>query len=300
MLVPIFLSRPNPLCDMDFCLFLLANHVPVEIPAFLDLLTSEVEMNPSLQLYYKLAAGGSRYLYRRAYLEQRLQYVDNQLGRKPLSVWDAGCGYGTTSIFLAMKGHLVYGSTLEHYYEAISDRLPFWSRYVNLDTLRIEYRDLFDEQPQPGSFDAIIAQDALHHLEPASRAVRIFYTALKESGSLIVTEENGNCLFIGLKNFLKRGFNKTIKYYDPQLGKQITLADEHARSLGEWRKLLLKEGFKVDDKNVEYIRMFPPLCFTAVNYPDCILRERNMCRRMGLLREVCCFGVNFSAVKVVS
>lgn len=269
----------------------------METATFLDLLTKEVNINPSLQSYYKLRTGRNRLSYRRAYLEQRLQYIQRHIGSSPVSVWDAGCGYGTTGIFLALNGHRVYGSTLEYYYEAIPGRLQYWAQYGDLSSLRIEYRNLYDEQQDPCSFDAIIAQDTLHHLEPVAGALSVFNAALKADGKLIVTEENGSNLFISLKNIRKRGFNRIIEYTDPRLGKKIMLANEHARSLQRWRKILSKGGFVMVDKDTEYIRLLPPFLFGAGYAAPCMQWERKVSRHSGMFRDLFFFGINYTAVR---
>jgi len=89
-------------------------------------------------------------------------------------------------------------------------------------------------------YDAIIAQDALHHLEPVKNAIGILTRSLKPNGRLIVAEENGNCIFIVLKNMYRRGFKRTVNYYDERLGKYIVMGNEHTRSIQTWEELLKK------------------------------------------------------------
>ena len=115
------------------------------------------------------------------------------------------------------------GNTLEFYYDKIGRRLDYWSRYGDVSGFRVEYANLFDMRVPPRSFDAIIAQDTLHHLEPISDALRIFNHSLRQNGKLIVVEENGNNVFINLKNFLKRGFNRVTVYYDESCNRKSCL-----------------------------------------------------------------------------
>jgi 2-polyprenyl-3-methyl-5-hydroxy-6-metoxy-1,4-benzoquinol methylase len=236
-------------------------------------------------------------LWRRSYLEQRLDYINRSLAAEQARVWDAGCGYGTTALFLALQGHEVMGNTLEFYYDKISRRLDYWSRYGDVSGFRVEYANLFDMQVLPQSFDAIIAQDTLHHLEPINDALEIFNRSLRPHGKLIAVEENGNNVFIILKNFLIRGFNKVTVQYDEKLQKEILFGNENARCMRKWTSLLNETGFEVPVDSVTYIRFFLPVFYSKNDLK--VIREKEM--KLGsnpsLLREMLFFGINFTAVK---
>ena len=266
------------------------------VSEFLDLFIKELEINSDLHGYYRLLENKKRFLWRKSYLEQRLEYVRNQLTRPYSMVWDVGCGYGTTGIFLALNGHQVLGTTLEFYYNKIGDRLSYWRQFGNLDGLRIEYANLFDMPVSQRQFDAIIAQDTLHHLEPVNDAIDIFRVSLKPDGKLIVLEENGNNIFIILKNFSKRGFKRVSSYYDENLHKTILIGNENARSLQTWKEILNSAGFSFSTEEREYIRFFPPWYYTAENYLQVIRKEKNAGKKLDLLRELLFFGINFTAI----
>jgi SAM-dependent methyltransferase len=267
------------------------------VAEFLELFIKELEINPDLRGYYRLLDSKSRYLWRKSYLEQRLLYVNDNLNLKGGSIWDVGCGYATTAIFLALNGYHVTGNTLEFYYDKIGNRLDYWSNYGNLSNLRVEYANLFDMSVTPQSYDAIIAQDTLHHLEPIQEAIAIFNTALKPGGKLIVTEENGHSIFINLKNFSKRGFKKVAEYYDEQLQKTILFGNENARSLKTWKRILANNRLEIKINEAAYIRFFPPCCFTPENYRITAEREGKLGKKCPVMREMFFFGVNFTAVK---
>ncbi len=267
----------------------------MDVQNFLEFFIKELEGNRDLQTYYHLLNSKHRFLWRKAYLEQRLTYVDSHLGTTSGKIWDAGCGYGTTAIFLALKGYEVLGNTLEFYYDKINPRLDFWSKYGNLDKLKFEYADLYDMPDSDSRYNAIIAQDTLHHLEPAKDAVGIFYRSLKQDGRLIVAEENGGNVFICLKNFRKRGFKRTIAYYDERLKKNIVMGNENAQSLQKWKQLMKVCGLTLLD--FEYIRFLPPVFFNNRNYQRIIGWEKQTGKKTTLLREILFFGINFTAVK---
>ncbi len=269
----------------------------MDIQTFLDLFIKELEVNHDLRKYYRLLNKKSRYYWRKAYLEQRLAYINSHVGKVSGRIWDIGCGYATTSIFLALNGHNVFGNTLEFYYDKINPRLDYWSRYGNMDNLKFEYANLYDLSVSPDHYDGIIAQDTLHHLEPIQDAISIFEDALKPGSRLIVTEENGRNAFITLRNIYYRGFERVTNYYDERLQKFILFGNENARSMQAWHHILEKADLKLIEDSVEYIRVLPPFCFTGKNYFSLMEKERQAGKKLVNLREFMFFGINFTAIK---
>ena len=269
----------------------------MSINEFLELFVRELELNRELSDYYRLLKAKSSFLFRKAYIEQRLRYVDKLINKKGYVIWDAGCGYATTSIFLSINGYKVEGTTLEFYYDKIRKRLDYWSRFGNIDTLSIRYENLFDNSLKPDSFDAIVLQDTLHHLEPISDAVDIFSKALKDDGKIIVSEENGNNIICNIKHFRERGFNRITAVYDEKLGKKIMFGNENTRSLKSWKKIFSKANFTIDNSLTEYIRLFPPGLFNDTDYYNLLEKEQRIWRKNRLLREFFFFGINFTAVR---
>lgn len=269
------------------------------IEEFLALFIKELEINQDLRGYYRLLENKNRFLWRKAYLGQRLEYVNNHLGIDTGTIWDVGCGYGTTSIFLALNGYRVFGNTLEFYYEKLNSRLTYWSKFGNLNNLRIEYVNLYDMPVVRQHYDVIVAQDTLHHLEPIQEAMDIFKASLKNNGRLIVTEENGYNIFIMLKNFSKRGFKRVTMYYDEHLQKTILFGNENARSLQLWCSILKDHGYSVPEKDMEYIRFYPPFCFTEKNYDRVTEKDRKPGKNHSLIHELLFFGINFTAINEI-
>jgi len=268
----------------------------MSVNEFLELFIKELELNSELRHYYRLINDRRRYLWRRAYLEQRLRYISDHAGSAPGNVWDVGCGYGTTAIFLALSGFKVRGNTLEFYFQQLNNRLDYWSRYGNLSNLQIEYANLYDMNVPHNFCDIIIAQDTLHHLEPINNALKIFAHSIKSGGKLLVTEENGSSLFIRMKNFSKRGFQRISEYHDEHLNKTIPFGNENARSLNEWRRLFEDHGFDLPEKYTEYIRLYPHFFYTHSNYDLMRDREVRLLKKLPLIHEFLFFGINFTAI----
>jgi SAM-dependent methyltransferase len=271
----------------------------MDVQTFLELFIKELEINPDLRPYYRLLERNGRFYWRRAYLEQRLEYVMSHLGIASGRIWDAGCGFATTSIFLALNGYEVMGNTIEFYYDYIGRRLDYWSRFGNLGNLRIEHADLFDRPFGAQQFDAVVAQDVLHHLEPVHEAIGVLRDSLIPGGRLVVIEENGNSVFIALKNFIIRGFNRETASYDERLQKRIVMGNENPRSLRAWKEILNHNGLTIVDQENEYLRILPPCFFTQKNYLRMAQNERNAGKRIPLLREISFFGINFTAINPI-
>jgi len=267
------------------------------VEEFLELFIKELEGNTNLREYYRLINNKGRFLWRKAYLEQRLNYVHRHLAPPPGTIWDAGCGYATTAIFLALNGYKVEGNTLEFYYDKIQSRLDYWSRFGNLDKLTVEYANLFDMPIKTRYYDAIIAQDTLHHLEPIRDALQIFSKSLKPEGRLVITEENGMSLFIRLKNFSRRGFKRISEYHDEKLQKTILFGNENARSMQVWQDLFHENEFQIPDADIEYIRLFPHFFYTRENYLIIKDKEMKTVKNLPWLKEFLFFGINFTAIQ---
>jgi len=94
----------------------------MDIEHFFELLLKELEVNTSLQNLYRFLKDKKSFYFRKAYFIQRLEYVKNNVAIQDASIWDCGCGYGTTGIFLALNGYNVHGTTVEYYYDHIPER----------------------------------------------------------------------------------------------------------------------------------------------------------------------------------
>ena len=264
---------------------------------FFELFLDELRSNPQLTSYYKMLANPASFEFRKAYVVQRLHYILDHLPNKQAAIWDCGCGYGTTAIFLALNGYKVHGTTLEFYYEHIEHRLAYWRQFGDVAGFTYSYENLFDSPPPPASYDHVIIQDTLHHLEPLQDALRIFREALRPAGDLIIVEENGGNVVQSFKLYLRRGNKRIITIYDEQLKKNILLGNENIRSLATWRRELAQQGLQIPAPEVQYIRLFPPFMFKPDNVPQLVAREDRLWRTNALLKENLFFGLNFIATK---
>ncbi len=267
---------------------------------FFDLLLKELEVHTEMQPYYKFLGKKSSWHFRRNYFLERLRYVQQHMVEKykpGMTIWDCGCGYGTTCLYLAMNGIPAHGTTLEFYYETVQKRKEYWSRYGDTALFTCSYENLFDNSPAPDSYDWIIVQDTLHHLEPINDALRIFHSSLRPGGQVLSIEENGNNVIQRAKLYKYRGNNRIITIWDEKLQKDILIGNENIRSLKGWNSLFIDNGFAIRQDSVRYIRYFLPVRYRIADADKLLKKERHIQSKNGLRREYLFFGLNFIAVK---
>lgn len=270
----------------------------MEKEVFYQHLCEELCENRSLYPYYKLVDGSvPQQQFRKAYFLQRLDYLDQHinLNGNP-SIWDCGCGYGSTCIYLAMKGQSTYGTTLEFYAEQIEKRKRFWNKFGNTNLFTYEYANVFDQDIPEEKFDYIILQDTLHHIEPLAEGLCIFYKSLKKGGKLILIEENGGCLLKRAMLFKQRGFKRVISVYDNVLEKEVLMGNENIRSESQWCDAFAQAGFVLESDSVQYIRYFFPWKYNAHNMWQVIDREKHMSKSKRW-RNYTFFGLNMTFTK---
>lgn len=262
---------------------------------FFELFVKELESYPELWTYYKFHTDEGSFEFRKAYFMQRLNYIDKAIQQKDSTIWDIGCGYGTTAIYLALNGYKVHGTTLEFYYKILPKRLEYWSQFGDVSGFTYDYEDLFDAGVSRPVFDYIIVQDTLHHLEPLQQALGIIHAHLKNDGRLIVIEENGKNIVQRLKLFRQRGNKRIIEMYDEKLKKKILLGNENIRSLETWKNELAQQHLKIEPESVHYVRAYPPSLFNRLGYDRAIAREQQLWQKNQLMRDYFFFGINFIA-----
>lgn len=263
------------------------------IERFFELFLEELKLNPNLTRYYKYLNNKSSFQFRKAYFIQRLEYIKKHLANKEGLVWDCGCGFGTTAIFLALNGYTVVGNTLEFYYKEIPDRLKYWCRFGDISSFTPSYENAYEKHFEPHTIDYIIVQDTLHHLEPFQGILHIFKQVLKPNGKLIAIEENGNNVVIRANRYRTRRNNRIIEIFDEQLNKKILFGNENIRSFRTWQKEFTEAGFELNDKN--YIRLYLPFFYNKTNASKLIEREQKLWKSNSFLREYMFYGLNFIA-----
>jgi SAM-dependent methyltransferase len=266
---------------------------------FLDIFMKELDHNPTLYPYYKLNHGSeAQKAFRKAYFLQRLNFIEKQVEKKEnITVLDCGCGYGTTAFFLSMNNIPVVGTTLEFYFEQIDNRKKYWSHFGNIEPLTFEYQNILESTFEENSFDYIILQDTLHHIEPVEKALQIFFKLLKKGGKIILVEENGACYPRQAILFAKRRNKRIIEYFDPILQKTILLGNENIRSENKWIRLFEKEGFTNLKQETGYIRYYYPFVYKNKKMEEITEKEQKIAKKNPWLKHRFFFGMNMVFTK---
>ena len=267
------------------------------VEEFFTHFVEELKTNEDLRYYYKYLDNPKKFEYRKAYFCQRLQYIIDHINDNNLRIWDCGCGFGTTALFLSINGIASHGTTLEHYIKQIPKRMEYWSKFGDISKFTYSYENIFDHQFQANSYDLIIIQDTLHHLEPLSDALKILNHVLSSSGQLLIIEENGNNVIQNAKLYKQRGNKRIIEIYDENLKKNILLGNENIRSLKLWESEFQKEGFSIEQESVQYIRYYLPFMFPNKEAKKRIEKEQKIWKKNSFLKEYFFFGINFMVNK---
>jgi SAM-dependent methyltransferase len=266
---------------------------------FFEHFLKELDDNSQLYPYYKLNCGSyAKKEFRKAYFLQRLEYIGKNVEKTAnIIVLDCGCGYGTTAFFLGLNGVKVIGTTLEFYFEQIDKRKQYWSNFGSIGNVHFVYQDIFESTFEENSFDYIILQDTLHHIEPIKDALKILFKLLKKGGKIILVEENGGCLPRQAILYAQRKNNRIIEYYDQILQKTILFGNENIRTEKKWIELFKKEGFEYLEKKTQYIRFYLPFWYKKQNTEEIIEKEQKIAFRSAFLRRRFFFGLNMIFTK---
>lgn len=105
-------------------------------------------------------------------------------GRKRLRVWDAGCGFGQYSYFLARSfpSISIYATDIKT--EQIEDCRSFFSK-TGISNTQFETEDLLEPKHE-NEFDLILSVDVMEHIPDDVAVFRNYHRALKPGGLLIV------------------------------------------------------------------------------------------------------------------
>lgn len=264
---------------------------------FFDLLLKELEINPELKGYYRFLNNPSLFAFRKSYYCQRLQFIADHIQDPSASIFDLGCGFGTTAIFLTLNGFKVTGNTIEFYSEQIEKRRQYWSQFGDLSNFTVKHENIFDKAPAPEAYRYIIVQDVLHHLEPIEQALQIIQHSLNNNGKLVVCEENGKNLMNRIKLYLQRGSKRIITIHDDKLNKDILLGNENIRTLKQWDELLAKSNLHIDNNTISYIRYYLPGAYKNKTIEEVNAKEQALWKASACKRDYCFHGLNFVATK---
>ena len=175
--------------------------------------------------------------------------------KSPVRLLDAGCGYGTESLLLALSGADVTGvelvpervklarSRTSFYQEHTSTALSI--RFVNANVIR--YLE------KAGPFDIIWIMEAVSHIHPLEILLPLAYERLSPDGLLITSDPNALNPIALYRAYRIRGaphYTLRLKGQDPSNGAPVYEAVERIFSVPGYARRLKKAGFRVQEITV--------------------------------------------------
>jgi SAM-dependent methyltransferase len=229
-----------------------------DVAAFLDIWLRERSL-----LQGEAAATFDRYYqsFRRAFPARMRRFYRDQiteaaaLARPGTRVLEVGCGLGTESLWLALKGaHVVAIDVREDRLTAAEERRAVLERAVGRNLFcHFAARSVL-ELPEHATFDLIWMEQTFRHLEPRADVVRKLAALLAPGGHVVISEANAWNLPLQLQLLLRCGWPRvgTLRRAD---GTSVAYGVERIVTPGA-----LKDAFAaqcIDCVTLRYFRMFP-------------------------------------------
>lgn len=233
------------------------------------------------------------FLYRQDRYAQAVQFlIDPHV--ENINILDAGCGTGSESILCGIFGANVTGIDLSDIRVAIANkRLDFYNRQLDRNLAVNFYAQSIFDFPNK-LFDIIWVKQAISHIEPADKFLKLCYDHLKQKGKLIINDGNAfnpYALLQAKKDQNIKGGTYTIKK-DPRTGKNVSYAQERLFSISSIKKLMKSVGFNIE-KSITYT-FIPPVYLIFNGKPIAFYVDR-IVARICIIQH---FGVGYVAVAV--
>jgi len=189
------------------------------------------------------------------FYDKQLEYAINiLLSIDNPKVLEIGCGLGSESLFMALKGADILGidikddriKTAMKRKEIVEENLK---RKLKCMFQNISLLDLDDEH-----YDLVWIEQAYHHLEPREEISKKIAKLLKPNGYLIISETNAWNLLIQLVLFKNRGF-QTVDSYEDKNGKKHVYGNERIITAKTISKIFNR--LEISHVHTQYFRLFP-------------------------------------------
>lgn len=192
---------------------------------------------------------------RHFYADQIREVEDVIAGKSNASILEVGCGLGTESLWLALKGGRVRAIDVrEDRVDTAKTRHSILEREIGRPVACTFHCGSFLDIDDRESFDVIWMEQAFHHLEPRSQVVRNIADLLKPGGHLVVSEANALNPILQLELFVRRGFPRVATQEGPD-GKLHPYGVERVTTARALAKGFDRVGIRC--LSVRHFRMFP-------------------------------------------
>ena len=147
-----------------------------------DIFASILRKFPFLRvLFYKLL---DLMFLRSWYVRRELLRIRNVFGKKEISIYDAGSGYGQYTYFMIkhLKPCTVYSVDIKEKW--INDSMEFFNQQ-KISNVNFAVEDLIKIGHQ-NRFDLIVCVDVMEHIHEDQKVFNNFYNALKKGGYMLI------------------------------------------------------------------------------------------------------------------
>lgn len=172
------------------------------------------------------------------------RWIDARLARGvPVSVLDAGAGFGTHALLFASLGATVRGVDLRPDRLSVAERRALFRRYRTGLPLSVDFTRADLTRTWSEDHDLIWVHNALSHIEPLDDFLRCARTHLRPGGVLVIGDINGSLQ--GHRTRLARLRQQIATTYVAPDGSHHGYAIERLFPPAELRALMRHHGFRV-------------------------------------------------------
>jgi len=207
-----------------------------------------------------------------------IKELEAKEGKEPggIRIMDAGCGYGSESLFFSLLGYDVTGVELVgERADLARSRIPFFqSRCAFPLRVRFENANILESLKRSEPLDVIWAMEAISHIYPPEAFLSLAYRTLCRGGLLAVSDPNKANPWAFVRSARIRGGLRQAphqRFHDPEKGAPVDYGQENIFTVRRFKKKLEDAGFRV--KSVGYSG------FMGTSFlPEKALRKQNLSR----------------------
>ncbi|MCU0611808.1 MAG: methyltransferase domain-containing protein [Candidatus Eisenbacteria bacterium] len=172
--------------------------------------------------------------------------------QKGARVLDTGCGYGSESLLFALTGTATVGVELVEERVAIArSRIGFYQSRCGFP-LAVDFlnANIFRYLERAAPFDLIFTMEAISHIYPADRFLRLARERLTPGGCIVITDPNSVNPLAWARSVRIRGslrHRPHQRFADPETGRPVDYGQEQVLSVNRLCRLLDECGFSVEE-----------------------------------------------------